>query len=42
MKKIVILPVHGVGNAEKNFAEELGEKLGRELGEIRWQWIVFL
>ncbi len=41
MKKIVTLPVHGVGNTEMNFAEELGGNLSRELGEILWQWIKF-
>lgn len=41
MKKIVILPVHGMGNTEMNYAEELRANLSKKLGAALWQRVVF-
>lgn len=41
MKKIVILPVHGMGTTDSNFAEELRANLSKKLGSVLWQNVVF-
>lgn len=41
MKKIIILPVHGMGNTDTNYAEELRANLSKKLGPTLWQQVAF-
>ena len=41
MKKIVVLPVHGMGTTDVNFAEELRTNLSKKLGAAHWQNVAF-
>lgn len=41
MKKIVILPVHGMGRFDENYADELHADLSKRLGPTLWQQVVF-
>jgi hypothetical protein len=41
MKKIVILPVHGMGTTDRNYAEELRTNLSKKLGADLWQHVAF-
>jgi hypothetical protein len=41
MKKIVILPVHGMGSTNPDFAEELRTNLSKKLGAALWQNVAF-
>lgn len=41
MKRIVILPVHGMGNTDTNYAEELRANLSKKLGPAVWQQVAF-
>ena len=41
MKKIIILPVHGMGVTEMNYAEGLRTNLSKKLGPKLWQSVYF-
>ncbi len=41
MKKVIILPVHGMGVTEMNYAEELRANLSNKIGPKLWQSVVF-
>ena len=41
MKRIVVLPVHGMGTTDMNYAEELRGHLSKKLGPDLWQNVVF-
>lgn len=41
MKELIILPVHGMGTTERNYADELQRRLRRGLGDTAWRKTLF-